>query len=264
MTELDPQLARLALGLTPWGVLILRRQKILWANQSLAKMLHTLPEKIIGLTPASAPPALAALFEEHSEQLTVELNNGETRRLHRERLPLPAVDTEVHYFEDITERLNLEEERERLLTLVKTLDNRDAETGLMNRNAILLALDHQISRSRRYGNPLAAVRLTLEPPHDCEEIHHIPLREISQEFNTQLRWADQIGRLDKTTFLLVLPETSLLDAEYLAETLARDRIALASRAGGWTIGFSTAAWCKGDDARKLIERLTQSRPIPSA
>lgn len=257
MSDLDSATAIEALEKAPWAVLILREDRIVWVNARLAETLHTSPARLVGLRRGdlATPAGLAALLEKNSEQLSISLSNGETRRLRRWPQALATGGAEAHYFEDITEQLKLEREREQLQALVKTLDTKDPETGLLNKNAILHALDSQISRSRRYGNPLAAIRLTLTPPHNNAE-PHITLRAISQEFNAQLRWADQIGRLAPNTFLLILPETSFKDAQELASKLQHERIALASRAAGWTLDFSTAAWLKGDDARKLLERLS--------
>jgi len=259
MSVLDAANAIEALDKAPWGVMILREDRIIWVNARFSETLQISGEKLSGLSLSepSALSGLTALFDKDSEELALELSNGETRRLRRWRPALLSNGAEVHYFEDVTELLRLEEERDRLQLVVKTLDTKDPETGLLSQNAILQALENQISRSRRYGNLLSVVRLTLAPPLGTEE-PQAALRAISQEFNAQLRWADQIGRLDPTTFLLILPETSLNDAEELALKLGHDRVALASRAQGWTLGLAATAWRKGDDARKLLARLHTS------
>jgi len=255
MSDLDSAIVFDALDKAPWGVMILLDDRITWINTRLAETLHTDWEKLVGLRRAdpSVPPGLAALFEKDSEQLALSLSDGKTQQLRRWRQTL-SDGSEAHYFEDITKLLRLEEEHGQLEMLVKALDTKDSETGLLNQNAILHALDSQISRSRRYGNTLSVIRLTLTPPPGAEE-PQITLRAISQEFNAQLRWADQIGRLDSTTFLLILPETSLKDAEELTSKLEHDRVALTSRAEGWTLDLAATDWRQGDDARKLLKRL---------
>lgn len=260
MSDLDSALAFAALDQAPWAVMILVDHRIVWVNSRLAEMLHATPDSLVGLRRDDTvmPSGLGALLEQDSDRLTLSLGDDEARRLRRWRRTLPSGRAEVHFFEDMTEYCWLEEERAQLQELVKSLETKDAETGLLNRSAILQALESQISRSRRYGNPLSVIRLRLTPPADAKN-PQITLRAISQEFNAQLRWADQIGRLDQDTLLLILPETSLKDAEELALTLGHDRVALVSRAEGWDLELSATAWCKGDDARKLLARL-QNRP----
>ena len=258
MSEPDPTLAGLTLSHAPIGIMMVRDRRIVWVNAVLAQTLRTSCEKLAGLDIESATATgLAALFEEQSPRLELTLPDGTVQRLQRLRQPLAETGVEAHYFVDITEQFAAENELRQLREHVKMLDTRDSETGLLNRNAILQALDGQITRSRRYGNPLSAIKLNLTPPAHIEA-HHLTLIKISQEFKMQLRWADLIGRLDKTDFLLVLPETTLKDAESLAQKLGHDRIALASRAEGWTVAFAVADWRKGDDARRLLKRLTQS------
>lgn len=256
MSDLDSAIAFAALDQAPWGVMILIDQRIVWVNSSLAEMLHTTADRLVGLSRDDAvmPAGLDALFGDDSTQLVLSLDDDEKRWLRRWQRTLSSGEAEVHFLEDITGSFWLEEERARLQALVESLETRDSETGLLNHTAIIQSLESQISRSRRYGNPLSVIRLRLTPPADAKDPQST-LRAISQEFNAQLRWADQIGRLDRATFLLILPETSLKDAEELALKFGHDRVALVSRAEGWTLELSATAWRKGDDARKLLARL---------
>ena len=262
MSDFDLNRVSRALDLAPWGVMITRGTRILWANRSLAETLHTNPEQLIGLNKAAAAgTGLAALFDDDSEQLALSLPDGEERRLRRQRQLLNDNGEEAHYFLDITALHQLESANQQMQDKIRDLDTHDEETGLLNHLAIFQALESQISRSRRYGNPLSAIRLVLEPPTDGAE-QDTTLKAISQEFKMQLRWADQIGRLDQTAFLLVLPETPVGDAWDLAKKLAHDRIALASCAEGWHIGFAAESWSKGDDARKFLRRLAEQPLSP--
>lgn len=257
MSVPDPTLAALTLSHAPIGIMIIQGPRVTWANDALAQALKTTAGQMAGLDVASASQmGFAPLFDDQSQRLELTFADGSTIQWHRLRQRVPGTDAEAHFFIDITGQLAQEEELRQLREQVKILDTRDNETGLMSNHAILQALDAQITRSRRYGNPLSAIRLNLTPPTDPGQ-HHITLRTLSQEFKMQLRWADLIGRLDTDNFLLVLPETTLSDAECLAQKLGHDRIALTSRAEGWTVNFTVAEWLKGDDTRKLLQRLSQ-------
>lgn len=252
MTEPEPNLAICALKKAPWGVLILKENRIVWANESLARALQTSPDDLANATAESV--GLKALFERESEQLILRIAEGESRYLRRHWQYLPELDVEAHFFDDVTEQLKLAKTCEQLRELVKVMENRDAETGFMNQKAILQALDEQISRSRRYGNPLSLIQLCLVPPPH-QGISGIGLGNICQELKMQLRWADRLGRLNQGSLLLVLPETNQHHAGELINKLEHEPILLASRADGWVITFSAATWKKGDDARKLLNRL---------
>ena len=166
----------------------------------------------------------------------------------------------VHYYEDITNVVALEEERNKLKSEVKALETRDPVTGLLNKNAIMQALEVQISRSRRYDNPLSLLRISIEINSGSSATSDI-LRTVSQGLKDQLRWADQIGLLNETTFLLILPETCLTDAKELATKLANDRTTLGEKNADWNITFGAASWQKGDDPRKLLQRLKEDQTL---
>jgi GGDEF domain-containing protein len=241
---------REAMDWAPLGLLVVRGGRILWANSCLAGWLGCGREALVGLGGEEAGRlGLAGLFDGGEELLSYRA--GLEIRLRRRRVPLPD-GSEAHYFEDIGERSKLARERDHFRELAQALETKDAETGLLNCRAILQALENHASRSRRYGNPLSLIRLSVKSPLG----KHDPgvLKGIAQELNAELRWADQIGRLDATSFLAILPETFLGDAEALAAKLGHDRLARA-KAEGWTVAVSATAWRAGDDARKMLRRL---------
>jgi GGDEF domain-containing protein len=240
-----------ALDRAPMGVAVMRDRRILWLNQRLAGWFDLVRDRVLGSVPKAAEDiGLAVLFAEQ-DRVCVTRSAGAIW-LQRERTFL--VDgLEVCFFEDVTERVRIEEDRSRLQALVSALTTKDPETGVLNRNAILQALDGHVSRSRRYGNALSVIRVSLEPPRSAA-LRETALRDIVREFNSQLRWTDQVGRLDEATFLLVLPETAGIHAEALAARFGRERLALLG-AKAWRIDFAVASWQKGDDARKLVRRL---------
>ena len=110
--------------------------------------------------------------------------------------------------------------------------------------------------------PLALLRLALKSSTPAAEMRET-LRTISQMLKDQLRWADQIGMIDDNTFLIILPETSYSAAKELATKLANDRTALADRHADWIIKFGAAAWQRGDDPGKLLNRLKVDQQLNS-
>jgi len=184
---------------------------------------------------------------------------GSGRIWERTRVALGKNGWEAHYFDDVTERESLRRELASLENQVRMLEVKDNETGLLNRHAIFHAVDAQLSRSRRYGNPLAVVLLRLTPPRAVRE-SGLDLRRLSDEFNSRLRWADQIGRLDASGFLLVLPETTAAEAASLAARLTGERVGGIVREAGLQLDCLITDWQRGDDARKLLQRLDETYP----
>ncbi len=234
----------------PWGAMVVRDGLILWMNRRLAAWLGGEPLAFAGLDSAGAEAlGLGGLFGANAEW-AVQSPEGEIR-LHRTCAALPEGGV-AYFFEDLGGWRRLERERDHYRDLAQSLETKDAETGVLNTRAILQALENQVGRSRRYGNPLSAIRLSIIPAGDGLE--PTVLKNVAQELNAELRWADQIGRLDATSFLAVLPETRLAAAEALAAKLGNERAARAS-AEGWTLEALATDWRTGDDARKLLRRL---------
>lgn len=244
----------------PFGVLIVDKGQVTWTNETLAKILHVTKDQLIGLEEIQASNSIFAPLFEKSERLCVTESNGKTCWFQRECIAFKGIEGDTYLFRDITETAELEEECSQLRTRVSALETKDPVTGLLNKKAILQALDNQLSRSRRYGNPLSALRLSIHATQtdDLDE----PVREFGQSLKDQLRWADQIGILDRTTFLIVLPETCLDAAKELASNLTGNRTnILVSKSSDWSITFGATSWQKGDDPKKLLRRLDRDQDL---
>ena len=85
---------------------------------------------------------------------------------------------------------------------------------------------------------------------------------MTQYLRERLRWADVIGRYEDQLFLLVMPETSLADGDKLLQQIVNE-----CRGGALQdlrdnpvpeLQIGVSEWSKGDDAQRLIARVTQS------
>lgn len=123
---------------------------------------------------------------------------------------------------DITERKRMELELHRLATT-------DPLTGIANRRRFFEQAQHEVARAHRYGNPLALVMLDIDRFKTINDNHghaagDLALRETAQACQAEIREQDLLGRLGGEEFAILLPETSPLAAEALAERL-RERVA---------------------------------------
>jgi len=162
----------------------------------------------------------------------------------------------VWFYEDISEvqQLRREIEQEQYGT--------DPLTGLLNNRALMQILEPQVSRSRRYHNPLSIVFLQVKP-FLCEagsqtRVKEQTLLDLSRMLKEQIRWADQIGRFREEAFLLILPETLYEDARKLASKLSKSisRLNQSLQKGQEKIvaAFGVSQWQKGDDTFKFLRR----------
>ena len=179
--------------------------------------------------------------------------------LHRRLQTLGASGHTVHWLEDVSEAARLRRDNEELRARVRQLDLNDSLTGLPNRRAFDQALIQQVTRSRRYGNPLSLMGVEILPAEPGATIPDGVVLAVSRYLRDRLRWVDTVGRVDRARFLVLLPETPERETLRLADALAAgaSSITLPESEAGRTPGLRAAAtaWHKGDDPGHLLHRL---------
>lgn len=102
--------------------------------------------------------------------------------------------------------------------------NTDSLTFLPNRRKIIVDLQEETIRAKRYGTSLSVILLDLDRYNEVRETHGRAigddvLRCISALLRELIRHPDTIGRLDGGEFLVVLPKGGIADATKLVEIL---------------------------------------------
>ncbi len=243
----------------PVGAVVFDGERIGWVNAALTRLLDTAAEALIGRARNDLAPAwLQALFDRPAELRVPAAGERAERLLAGCRGSLQG--REFVFYRDVSTERALLHEQERLRALLADHVPRDPLTGLLNSRGLFKDLEPQVSRSRRYHNPLSVVLLRL-PQVDPRHPHG---RELlvgtAQLLRDQMRWADTIGRLDDTAeFMLILPETPEAAAAALVGKLQAqladlytDGTAGSHRAARAEFGW--AGWRKGDDPRLLVRR----------
>lgn len=166
------------------------------------------------------------------------------------RLPPGAVAVRARLLRDITDSEHLHAENERLQAELQAQALHDPITGLLNRRGLMVALEPQVSRSRRYDSPLAVVIMDAYADTGSNDT----LARISRILKDQLRWADVIGCSENHEFIMVLPETRRDDALILTEKL-NERLAREFQGGApvWA-AYGVVEWQKTDNASTLLRR----------
>lgn len=244
---LDPSIALATLTQLPQAVVIVEDEQIIWTNQKFREISGYSDEQLLSVTPSqSEDERLSSLLMDTQETLSLE-TAGQQFQLSVESFSLHD-QKKVYVFKDVSQQQTLENK-------VKQLDPKDAITGLYNSRIILDNLASQVTRSRRYGNPLALLRLSVS---GCESDIAIRMKAIAEQLKDRLRWADCLGTLDENTILIILPETCLEEARELAAKLVNDR-AIAS--DGCAIQFGFTAWQKGDDPARMLKNIEENQDV---
>ena len=250
----------------PTGMLAMDQDvRIRWVNPALEKILNLPGDELIGKDKNSLDEGLHALFEE-TEVLHLSLNGDGERWLHRDvrtvkdgsQLPL-----RLHFYQDISQQVMALQENQSLRQKVQDLTITDELTSLANARATQQALAVQVTRSRRYGNPLtlSAVRIQ-HPDGPAARLPDASILAFAHYLRDRLRWADIIGRCEDTLFLLVMPETNQQDAISLLSEIQTEcaQGALNNLEDNLQpkLSISARAWEKGDDPQRLTQRTLQA------
>jgi GGDEF domain-containing protein len=146
-----------------------------------------------------------------------------------------------------------ERELQRSVTLLKRAGS-DPDTGLLDRAGLESRLEPELSRSRRYGRPLAvAVLVPVAPPLPDQ------LRACASLIRVRLRAPDLVGHLGGGNFALVMPECTADNA-----TMAVQRLVIeAQRDHGVHFRCQTVDASKGEEpGDTFLEQLLLSTRGP--
>lgn len=226
--------------------------RVIATNAALQGLLGSPGHSLIGrsTTDLAGSPLLSLLAG--NETFAFMDADQRPRYLHAQDLRLPpgAAAVRARILRDVTETEHLRVENDRLQTELAAQALHDPVTGLLNRRGLMVALEPQVSRSRRYNSPLALVVMDV---YGAQAEAGFLVR-VSQILKDQLRWADVIGCSEDHEFILVLPETRRDDALSLTEKL-NERMAheFASTQSAWA-AYGVVEWQKTDNSTTLLRR----------
>lgn len=275
MSVLDSPLCLTLLENSPSYIIIIdEKQSIFWINQSFCDFLGLEREQLIGMNAEQASePCLQQVLnaKERVEPFSgilnkwIELQDKMVLRGKKSEQESEQ-DLTVHFYADATKYVQVERQ---LMQLESTLSHKmshDPVTGMLNHHSMFQTLNSEVSRSRRYNNPLSMILMNVEykPDSDSatqESLHYESLPHekkeqvrlmISQLLKDQMRWADIVGHIDGYDFILLLPETDVGSAEILVKKLNHSLHEFSSDIS--KISFGMSQWQKGDDVQLFVSR----------
>jgi diguanylate cyclase (GGDEF)-like protein len=122
---------------------------------------------------------------------------------------------------------------------------RDSLTNCFNRGHGLDTLDGELRRARRSRQPLSILMFDIDHFKTInDELGHLRgddvLRAVGAQLTRVLRSTDVRCRYGGDEFLIILPDTPLIGAKQVAESVRREMATLAMVAGGKTIAVTVS------------------------
>lgn len=244
-------------------IIIDEQQRIYWLNQSFCDFLGFERDNLIGLSADEAnEPCLKEVL---NAAVRIELFAGildkwielqDTMTLDGKQFEQEEQELTICYYADASKKVQIEKQ---LLQLENTLSHKmshDSVTGMLNHHSMFQTLNSEVSRSRRYNNPLSVVLMNIdyksETIEDKNAVQEQMRLVISQLLKDQMRWADIVGHLQGFDFVLLLPETVYESAEILIKKLnnSLQNITMDVK----HISYGLSQWQKGDDVKLFLER----------
>ncbi|MEM7251091.1 MAG: diguanylate cyclase [Pseudomonadota bacterium] len=234
-----------ALDVFPQPMVVLEGETVLWVNQAMASLVGAI----------ARPLALAALGLSAPTDRWWEIGN---QRFAVSLAGIPASRGALWVLRELAP----------VAAPIRSIGSRagpvDRESGTLGRLAISQSLQHEVTRTRRYRNPLAIALLHVVVPAGAtskEAISEGATSEgvgpdpqsgrVGRYLRERMRWADAVGRWGPDRYLLVLPETNASAAVSLITQLMDD---LGNQFPDHRFAYGVALWQNGDDETRLLAR----------
>ena len=137
---------------------------------------------------------------------------------------------------------------------------RDTLTGLPNRIVFEERIGTIVEQAKRHNRPLTLAALDLDHFKAVNDtMGHLMgdqvLKQVAAVLSNEVRLTDMLVRMGGDEFLLVLPDTSMQDARFLAERLcwAVEQLNIATSAGKLAISIGLSEWHNALSIERWIE-----------
>jgi hypothetical protein len=122
--------------------------------------------------------------------------------------------------------------------------------GILDADTLAHLLQVELARARRYEHPFTLLRLKMR-----EGVGADNARRAAGALRLHTRWADSMGIATDGSLLVILRDTSEGGADAVVTKIAEFLREELSAPGPDIFELSSAAWRKGDDLARLMNRL---------
>lgn len=148
---------------------------------------------------------------------------------------------------------------------LETLSYKDNLTQINNNRAIMNSLRDEVERSQRYGHSVSIAMLDIDDFKSINDTHghmfgDVVLKRLATIFFNSIRNCDAVGRYGGEEFLIIMPETTAMEAEQLIHRIKMQvNEVLWEEACGLKVSFSAgiyevAKYDKVESVRYLIDK----------
>lgn len=233
---------------SPLGIVVSdHHERILWCNARFLEETRLDEEAVINKLYPSLP--LEAIDRKNQlVQLFSDKSDSKIRFQYWQQSLVEPFACRVHYFAK-------ERKTGARITLA---ESKLGNISLPKRISWVEFLDYEVSRSRRYNNPLSILKLhilILDIPDSTEQTALEQL--IKDTLMDELRWADMIGHTEQGSYLMILPETpveALVSLEQKLQQAIKKQITRFDEQIQYRLVFGKAYWQKNDDSQYLLKR----------
>ena len=259
------------LNYAPLGVLVEDcTGTIVWLNHTLEWQLGINSEFMVGAHTSELPlEALPGSVGKRMFRAPYEYGPGSVRYLKCIEDILPEYSDSgirVRYFLETQDDVPSETHNDSRPISTNPLEP-ESRTALADRFKIIQTLRYEVSRSRRYGRPLAVVVARILPQPQSGRVFYLPskiMSSVGRMFKNGVRWADSVGACDEWEFLFVLPETTVGAATAIVRKIElelEDSDDESSCPACFDTLFGVAEWRRGDDETSLLVRAQDAMVI---
>jgi diguanylate cyclase (GGDEF)-like protein len=181
------------------------------------------------------------------------------------RTPGRAIaDERVDELEELAHRAGPAIENARRFREARQLADLDALTNLHNRRYFHETLAREVARAHRYDRRLALIVFDVDDFKAVNDrVGHLTgdavLAEVAERVRSVVRSADVACRIGGDEFAVILPESSVIDAQQLSERLQETVAARPIiQAGRLDVSAGVAELRQADDAASLFERADEA------
>lgn len=208
----------------------------IFVNHAAAELLGYTPEQMVGRhwTNFFPPDQLTAVQYANQRRQTGRSDRYEVDIYHRDGTRRTVLVSGTPRFEDgrfvgtlavftdITTRKHLEAETRRLLNEMERLAIIDSLTGVFNRRHFDSRAMEELERADRYAHPLTLMMIDIDHFKRVNDTYGHPigdkvLQSLAELCRKNLRATDMIGRYGGEEFVILLPETQIINPSLSVE-----------------------------------------------